>query len=271
MTGIRQIITLTPVIDPLTGKQTFVDLSCRGGVLTPETHEASRSEPSGTHADRDGGHAAGASWTTEEALTEGRCCRLPESRMAGVPAEDPWAEIINTLSDQEDDRPTSSDVYLKPGGALELKAPSGQIGQSKLPEGRMAAVTTSPTAAEARQLRTLDPQRLEGWKLVANDLMAGWYFHLQPPNGARPYEFFAFRSPSDGNLYRIAVLSPKMDDQYGHLPHIISVTVGGTKVNVICGPKGAPARDLDAVRAHAAKWTLYTSRRLAGLNPGFSR
>ena len=50
MPGTRQIITLTPVIDPLTNKQTFVDLSCRGGMLTPIASEATKSKPTGADA-----------------------------------------------------------------------------------------------------------------------------------------------------------------------------------------------------------------------------
>jgi hypothetical protein len=101
--------------------------------------------------------------------------------------------------------------------------------------------------------------------------LSGWTFRLTPPfAGQRLFVFFAFRSPSDGNAFRIAVLDPDMDIQYGHAPHMISVHVGGRPIPVICGPGGRPARDLAEVRTHAAKWMAYTSARMSGRNPGFS-
>jgi hypothetical protein len=101
--------------------------------------------------------------------------------------------------------------------------------------------------------------------------MSGWTFQLRPPfAGQQPFVFFTFRSPSDGNAFRIAVLEPDMDTEYGHAPHMIRVYVGNQQIPVICGPRGRPARHLPEVRTHAAKWMAYTSTRMAGRNPGFS-
>lgn len=133
------------------------------------------------------------------------------------------------------------------------------------------AAQLGPSAADVEILRRLDPGNAEDWTPVRTSHITGWTFRLTPPFASqRPFVFFAFRSPSDGNAFRIAVLEPGMDTEYGHAPHMISVHVGGRRIPVICGPKGSPARDLAEVRTHAAKWMAYTSARMSGRNPGFS-
>jgi hypothetical protein len=135
----------------------------------------------------------------------------------------------------------------------------------------VTAGQVGPSAADVEVLRRLDPGNAEDWTPVRTGRLTGWTFRLTPPfTGQRPFVFFAFRSPSDGNAFRIAVLDPDMDTEYGHAPHMVRIHVGGRPVPVICGPGGRPARDLAAVRAHAAKWMAYTSARIAGRNPGFS-
>jgi len=135
----------------------------------------------------------------------------------------------------------------------------------------MAAPQLGPAAADVEVLRRLDPGNAEDWTPVRTGHLSGWTFRLIPPfAGQRPFVFLAFRSPSDGNAFRIAVLEPDMDTEYGHAPHMIRVHVGGRPVPVICGPRGRPAAGLAEVRTHAAKWMAYTSARLAGRNPGFS-
>jgi hypothetical protein len=135
----------------------------------------------------------------------------------------------------------------------------------------MAAAQLGPSPADVEILRCLDPGNAEDWTPVRTARLTGWTFRLTPPfAGQRPFVFFAFRSPSDGNAFRIAVLEPDMDTEYGHAPHMIRAYVGGRAVPVICGPEGRPARDLAEVRTHAAKWMAYTSARMSGHNPGFS-
>jgi hypothetical protein len=135
----------------------------------------------------------------------------------------------------------------------------------------MAARQLGPSPADVELLRRLDPDNAENWTPVRTGRLTGWTFRFTPPLASqRAFVFFAFRSPSDGNAFRIAVLEPDMDTEYGHAPHMIRVHVGGRPVPVICGPGGRPARDLAAVRTHAAKWMAYTSARMAGRNPGFS-
>jgi len=253
------IIDLTPVTDPVTGQQVYADLSASGDVIScfPVPRPTTPDNPCEKVYEPTDPSAAPAGTPLS---------RLPEGRMAA----DHWAEIIATLERHERGERTPSDVSMLPGGALMLTTPTGDKQQSTLPTGRMAAVTVGPTAAEARVLRSLDPDGVEDWQLVGNELMSGWAFRLQPQFESRRYEFFAFRSPSDANLYRVAVLWPNMDREYGHRPHIISRVVGGEEVKVICGPAGAPARDLTEARMHAAKWTAYTSALRTGRNPGFS-
>jgi hypothetical protein len=135
----------------------------------------------------------------------------------------------------------------------------------------MTPAHSGPSLADVENLRRLDPGNTENWTPVRTGHLSGWTFQLSPPFAAQgPFVFLAFRSPSDGNAFRIAPLEPVMDTQYGHAPHMISVHVGGRVIPVICGPGGRPARDLAEVRTHAAKWMAYTSARMAGRNPGFS-
>jgi len=135
----------------------------------------------------------------------------------------------------------------------------------------VAAAQLGPSPEDAALLRRLDPGNAEDWNPVLTTRITGWTFQLTSPfPGQRPFIFFAFRSPSDGNAFRIAVLEPDMDTEYGHAPHMIRAYVGGRAVPVICGPGGRPAVDLAEVRTHAAKWAAYTSALMAGRNPRFS-
>jgi hypothetical protein len=135
----------------------------------------------------------------------------------------------------------------------------------------MSAARAGPSPADVEVLRHLDPGNAESWAPVRTGRIAGWTFRLAPPfAGQRPFIFFAFRCPSDGNAFRIAVLEPDMDTEYGHARHMIRAYIGGRPIPVICGPGGRPASDLAEVRTHAAKWMAYTSAWLSGRNPGFS-
>lgn len=193
---------------------------------------------------------------------------LPEGRMAAAS----WDQIAQTLRKVEEGKSGDADVQLRPGGTLVITGhdnPPQPV--SRLPQGRMAAVNPGPSQGDVEVLRRLDPGNVEGWTPVLTDLVAGWTFRLTPPiPGQSQFVFFAFRSPSDRNAYRTAVLEPDMDRAYGHTPHMIHANVGGQRIPVICGPAGEPASDLAAVRTHAAKWMAYTSARLAGRDPGFS-
>ncbi len=194
--------------------------------------------------------------------------RIPQARMAAGS----WEEIAQELRNVEEGKRGWADVELRPGGQLVL-AGRGKDTQpvSRLPQGRMAAANVGPTEADVTVLRHLDPDNAEQWSPVLTDLIAGWTFRLTPPfAGQGQFVFLAFRSPSDGNAYRIAVLHPDMDAEFGHIPHMIRAHVGGQRIPVICGPDGRPAADLAEVRTHAAKWMAYTSARMAGRNPGFS-
>jgi hypothetical protein len=135
----------------------------------------------------------------------------------------------------------------------------------------MRVARLGPSTADIEILRRLDPGNTEDWVAVLTGRIRGWTFRLTSPfPGQQPFSFFAFRSPSDGNAFRIAVLEPDMDSEYGHAWHMIRAYVGGRPIPVICGPGGGPARDLAEVRTHAAKWMAYTSARMSGHNPGFS-
>jgi len=186
-----------------------------------------------------------------------------------------WDEIAHALRSAEQGSPGGTDVELRPGGQLVLVYEEHRLEAqplSRLPQDRMAATNAGPSSADVAVLRRLDPANMESWTPMETDLVSGWMFQMTPPvPGQAQFVFLAFRSPSDANAFRIAVLEPDMDAEFGHKPHMIRVHVGGRKIPVICGPEGRPARDLAEVRTHAAKWMAYTSRRIAGLDPGFSR
>jgi hypothetical protein len=198
-----------------------------------------------------------------------------EAQMAADnPAEgSSWEEIVHALRTAEEGRPGATEVQLRPGGQLVLTG-QGRDPQplSRLPKSRMAAVNRAPAIEDVQALQQLDPANTEQWSPVVTSQISGWAFQMSPPfAGQPPFVFFAFRSPSDGNAYRIAVLEPDMDDEYGHRWHMIATHVGGRRVPVICGPSGKPARDLATVRLHAAKWMTYVSALLADRPPGFSQ
>lgn len=201
--------------------------------------------------------------------------RLPEARMAADDsvAGGSWEEIVQALRTAEEGRPGAAEVQLRPGGQLVLTSRERDPQPlSRLPKSRMAAVNHGPSIEDVDALRQLDPANAEQWSLVLTSQICGWAFQMSPPfAGQPPFVFFAFRSPSDGNAYRIAVLEPDMDDEYGHRWHMIATHVGGRRVPVICGPSGKPAKDLATVRLHAAKWMIYVSALLAGHAPGFSQ
>ena len=193
---------------------------------------------------------------------------LPPDRMG---AGSPWDDIARRLSDAEKGH-TGATVDLQPGGALVVRG-AGQPATtvSALPSERMAGVNAGPIAGDVAVLRALDPANVEEWEPVMTTTIDGWKFRLSPNvAGAPTFAFLAFRSPTDGNAWRIAVLDPPMDNAFGHAPHMIRRPVGSAMIPVICGPGGAPARTLAEVRTHAAKWMVYTTRKRRGENPWFS-
>lgn len=193
---------------------------------------------------------------------------LPRERMAG---EDAWADIVRQLRDAEDGR-DAQDVVMRPGGGMEVNEPGGQTRPlSRLPQEKMAAVNPKPSEADIAEIREIDPQRVEDWTPMLTGLLNGWKFRLRPDPGAMEFVFLAFRSPQDGNNFRIFVVKPDVDKEYGHRPHMIGVNIGGQKIPVICGPNGRAARTLTEARGHAGKWMIYTHRLVnMRVSPGFS-
>jgi hypothetical protein len=101
-------------------------------------------------------------------------------------------------------------------------------------------------------------------------LISGWRFHLRPLTGGPLFKFLAFRSPQDGGRFRIWPIEPNFDAHFGHKPHMITTTVGGQKVPVLCGPGGRAAATLAEARLYAAKWAVYTARSLREERTWFS-
>ena len=182
-----------------------------------------------------------------------------------------WDEVNHMLGVAERGGKGMVDVGVTPGGALQLYSAGITRPLSKLPNDIMAAVTVGPRPADVDELRRLDPGNDEGWTPVDTTWLSGWKFSFQSPiEGQPPFEFLAFKSPSEGGWWRISVLRPNLDRELGHRPHHINIPVGSREVPVLCGPGGRPASSLAEVRVFAAKWMVYTSGRLAGLRPSFS-
>ncbi len=250
--GTAELVALEPYLDPDTGQVVYATPSWR----QPGIRDLMLSPDSSIVA------------TTPDGTGELEpLSRIPQSRMAAAS----WDQIAQALRDAEEGRPGRSDVELRNGQLVLTDRDKGPRPVSRLPQERMAAVNGGPSQADVAELRRLDPDNAEQWSPVLTDLMAGWTFRLTSlVPGQPPFVFFAFRSPSDGNAFRIAVLQPDMDAEFGHAPHMVRTYVGGKKIPVICGPDGLPAENLAEVRTHAGKWMAYTSRRIAGLSPGFS-
>lgn len=209
-------------------------------------------------------------WLVKDDVRDRTLSTLPIERMAAVP--DAWADVVRNLRAAEEGA-DHEDVVMNAGGSLEVVTPGQERRElSKLPQERMAGDgNPEPNLDEVTDVMTIDPDRTEQWTPVQTGLLNGWKFRLRPEQGASEFVFLAFRSPDDDDNFRIFVIKPDVDDEYGHRPHMISVTVGGEKIPVICGPNGRPARTLAEARAHAGKWMAYTYRRLnLHVTPGFS-
>ncbi|GGX25346.1 hypothetical protein GCM10010297_53170 [Streptomyces malachitofuscus] len=196
--------------------------------------------------------------------------RLPQERMASGERAS-WNEVRSMIEDME--RNDGPDVELVPGGGFVRSDSSGSSQEiSRIPQERMAAINPGPSRADIDLLSRLDPHNVEKWQPVVTSFLTGWRFQMQPPcSGQLPFVFFAFRSPSDGNAFRITPIRPNLDNVISHKKHMYSVKVGGQSVSVLCGPGGRSAADVAEVRTHAAKWMAYTSLRMAGKKPRFSR
>ncbi|MEU5519625.1 hypothetical protein ACIQCD_23480 [Streptomyces sp. NPDC093250] len=197
--------------------------------------------------------------------------RLPQERMASGEQAASWEDVRSMIEEME--RNNGPDVELVPGGGF-VRSDSSGVSQeiSKIPQERMAAINPGPTQTDIDLLSRLDPHNVEKWQPVVTSFLTGWKFQMQPPcSGQLPFVFFAFRSPSDGNAFRITPIRPNLDNVISHKKHMYSVKVGGQSVSVLCGPGGRSAADLAEVRTHAAKWMAYTSLRMAGRKPRFSR
>lgn len=226
------------------------DIALADGVLQPLAH-----------ADDAGGLVA-APWGST----------LPTERMAGGrgPVDKgtgaaSWEEVARLMRSLENgDR--SGDVVMGPGGTLTVTGPgaSSTAPFSVLPTERMAAPAPTISMDDVAQIRRIDPYNVEGWTPVHNSVLDGWRFSLQvAPMGFR-FVFLVFRSPNDGGFWRIWVLRPNADEQFGHEPHMIATYVNGERVPVICGAGGRAHPTLTEARVNAGKWALYTQRRMWG-------
>jgi hypothetical protein len=212
---------------------------------------------------------AGAGGMLSDPATRKPISVLPQERMATTP--DAWAEIVRNLRDAENGRP-HQDVEMRPGGALEVQAAGQARPLSRLPQEKMAGTKNpEPSAEDVQEVMRIDPKRVEQWTPVTTGLLNGWKFRLRPAPGEQEFVFLAFRSPSDGNRFRVFVIKPDVDDRFGHHDHMIKTTVGGHSIPVLCGPGGRAADTLAQARLFAGKWMSYTYRRSTlGVAPGFS-
>jgi len=190
---------------------------------------------------------------------------LPTERMAGSS----WDEVARAMREAEQGG-RSRDVVILPGGEIDIVEGGTAHDRSRLPTERMAAKPRI-TINDVTEIRRLDPQNEERWQPTYTTALDGWRFRLRPHPDGITFTFLAFRSPNDSGLWRLWVVSPNADDYRGHTDHMVTTRVNGETIPVICAaPGAAPARTLVEARAMAAKWAVYTQRRLWGQNPVFS-
>lgn len=189
-----------------------------------------------------------------------------------------WDRSAKILRDIEGGR-TGKEVVVHPGGHIEVlnddalddNGPvTGTL--TVLPREIMAADRPYITATDLAVLRSLDPANVEGWTPVRMTDLDGWRFSMQSHPAGPNFVFVALRSPYESNAWRLVLVEPKVD-KMGHEPHIVTARINAdTTVPVLCLARGArPAADLTELRAQAAKWCLYTTRRLFGQDPIFSK
>ena len=121
-------------------------------------------------------------------------------------------------------------------------------------------------------VKELDPRNVENWRPVYTDALDGWRFTLRPNPKGTEFIFLAFRSPEESGFWRIWLMSPNMDDRFGHHDHVVRTRIGGQEIPVLCSkPGSAPCRTLEEARSTSAKWAMYTEARRLGLDPKFSK
>jgi hypothetical protein len=193
---------------------------------------------------------------------------IPPMRFAGAG----WGQVEDVIRANEGGDIANA-VVVQPGGKLAVvkstDAQNSPTPLTVLPPDRMAAGTRS----ELHELQALDPTNEENWTLKRPSFLRGenaWEFQMDAPYQHGKFTFLAFRDPSRNNEWQVSPIYPNYDAQHGHDPHMVTTLIGGTSIPVICGPRGSTHKSLSSVRAAAAKWTLYTSNKLAGRHPGFS-
>jgi hypothetical protein len=196
---------------------------------------------------------------------------IPTDRMSGSG----WDQARDVISANErGDR--SNSVVVQPGGKLSVVSESEVSNSNRpltvLPSDRMSALRGA-TQDDVDELSGLDPDNVEDWSVVAPSFLqgaTGWRFDMDAPHQEGQFQFLAFRDPGRNNEWQVSPVYPNYIKEYGHGPHMLKTTVGGRLVPVICGPGGTTHKTLSSVRAAAAKWTLYTSCKIAKIDPGFS-
>lgn len=198
---------------------------------------------------------------------------LPSERMAGDPAPTGGAMVSATSWDDVaafmrnlENGSAAGDITMNPGGGLVISDPGmgSTASRSVLPKERMAALKPTISMADVAEIRRIDPHNVEGWTPMRSSVLDGWRFSLQVAQFGFRFVFLAFRSPNDGGLWRIWVLRPNADDQFGHKSHMIATYVNGERIPVLCGAGGRANASLAEVRVNAGKWALYTQRRMWG-------
>jgi hypothetical protein len=248
------VIDLFPVRDAETGKWVWIE---GDGQMTDTTSTESRVFL------QDG--------YMMESGSEGRARLLgnvAQGRMAGAG----WDEIDRYFADEEGGRPTGMSLEARPGGEMVLvdknRAGETQIGNTA--QGRMAAANPRATPDELRTLRSIDPTNIENWVPREFGSIRGLEFRFSS-RLAKPgyFKFLVLKTGND--TWRIAPLHPNMDDLFGHRHHMVSATIGGELVPVICGPGGRAATSLKEARDFAYKWSTYIEGILSGRSPRHSQ
>jgi hypothetical protein len=167
-----------------------------------------------------------------------------------------WDEIIGHIAAGEDGQ-RSPKITVNPGGAVELQPHSGTASpMSTIPTERMWA-PWSRDDEDLREILSMDPHNVEGWRRISHQVLPGWTFHMSPTGVL--FTFFTFRSPFHQRNWLLACMNPRYDAQVGHDAHVIAVDVApGETVPIVCRSRiRLWNTNLGEVRGLASKFAIY--------------
>ena len=187
---------------------------------------------------------------------------VPTERLAGGPD---WNRIIDAMSEAERAGADVPAIGVKPGGEMVfLDQSQSQPQLSTVPRERLAAGRAS--RADLAEARREDPHDVERWRFIDDPNIPGLRFTMT--GSGHRFDFFCVRSPAHGGRWLLTLLAPDLDDRIGHEYHMVTVSIGGETIPVVCGPGGQSVyASLSEVRGVATRVAHFHTARLSGYVP----